>query len=179
MASTRTRAARNDTDPITQATQQWRAERPDLDPFPMAIFGRIARIFALQRRAQAAVHEPMNLTHAGFDMLANLRRSGAPHRKTATSLAESSMISTGGITFRMDGLETAGLIRRVRDPQDRRVVYAELTEEGRTVIDKAMESHLTMEQGLLDGLTLREQEQLAQLLAKVEAALLRHTSTQP
>lgn len=178
MASTHTRiprtsaAAISDGDPIAQATQQWRSERPNLDPSPMAIFGRIARIFAFQRRAQAAVHEPLNLSHAGFDMLANLRRSGAPHRKAATALAESSMISTGGVTFRMDGLEASGLIRRVREPRDRRVVYAELTDEGRELIDTAIESHLAMEQGLLDSLTAREQQELARLLAKVERSLV-------
>lgn len=178
MAPTHTRVARTpvrtDADPIAHATAQWRAERPDLDPSPMAIFGRIARIFAFQRRAQASVHDPLNLTHAGFDMLANLRRSGAPHRKTATALAESSMISTGGVTFRMDGLEASGLIRRVRDPKDRRVVYAELTDDGRELIDTAMESHLAMEQELLESLTAREQGQLARLLTKLEAALVEH-----
>lgn len=140
----------------------------------MAVFGRIARIFNLQRRAQAGVHEPLGLSHAAFDVLANLRRSGAPHRKTATSLAESSMISTGGVTFRMDGLEAAGLIRRVRDGDDRRVVYAELTAEGRKVIDRAVEAHLDMEHALLSSLTPREQAQLAKLLWKVESSLAAH-----
>lgn len=163
-----------ETDPVAYATSQWRRERPDLDPSPMAIFGRIARVFALQRRVQATVHEQFGLSHAGFDMLANLRRSGAPHRKTATSLAQSSMISTGGITFRMDGLEGAGLIRRVRDAGDRRVVYAELTDEGRTVVDHAVEAHLAVEHELLDGFTSRERQQLARLLAKLEAALHAH-----
>jgi DNA-binding MarR family transcriptional regulator len=164
-----------ETDPITEATGQWRRERPDLDPSPMAIFARIARLFALQRQAQATVHERFGLTHAGFDVLANLRRSGAPHRKTASELAQSSMISTGGVTFRMDGLETAGLIRRVRDTDDRRVVHAELTEEGRAVIDKAIEAHLAMEHALLDGMTPRERQQLARLLSKLETSLTEHT----
>ncbi|TAM84953.1 MAG: MarR family transcriptional regulator [Jatrophihabitans sp.] len=161
-------------DPIEQATEQWLRERPDLDPAPMAVYGRIARIFMLQRKAQASVHEPLGLTHAAFDMLANLRRSGAPHRKTATSLAQSSMISTGGVTFRMDGLEAAGLIRRVRDDNDRRVVYAELTDEGRAVIDRAIEAHLEMEHELLAGLTPRERQTLVKLLGKVESSLVQH-----
>lgn len=158
-------------DPIVRATEQWRAERPDLDPAPLAVFGRIARIFALQRRAQASVHQPFGLSHAAFDMLANLRRSGAPHRKTATSLAKSSLISTGGVTFRMDGLEHAGLIRRVREARDRRVVWAELTDEGLNLIDDAIGAHFAMEKELLDALTPREQHQLVTLLTKLETAL--------
>jgi DNA-binding MarR family transcriptional regulator len=174
----KTRAAEHEdgsvTDPIAYATSQWLRERPDLDPSPMAVFGRIARIFALQRRAQSEVHEPLGLSHAAFDVLANLRRSGKPHRKTATSLAASSMISTGGVTFRMDGLEAAGLIRRVRDADDRRVVYAELTDKGFALIDKAIEAHLEMEHALLAGLTERERHQLSKLLSKVEASLTEH-----
>lgn len=164
-------------DPITHAIAQWRRERPDLDPSPMAVFARIARIFALQRRAQAAVHERFGLSHAGFDVLANLRRSGAPHRKTGTDLAQSSMISTGGVTFRIDGLEAAGLIRRVRDSDDRRLVHAELTDSGRAVIDQTIEAHLAMEHGLLGALTPAEREQLIKLLAKLEASLSDHVST--
>ena len=163
-------------DPVERAMAQWRAERPDLDPAPMAVFGRIARIFALQRIAQAAVHQPLGLSHAAFDVLANLRRSGAPHRMTATSLATSSMISTGSVTFRMDGLEAAGLIRRARDSDDRRVVHAELTEQGLVVIDQAIEAHLIMEHVVLTRLTNREREQLTRLLAKLESALADHNA---
>lgn len=176
-AMTATASADSEADPITQAIDQWRQERPDLDPSPMAVFARIARIFALQRRAQAAVHAPFGLSHAGFDVLANLRRSGAPHRKTGTDLAQSSMISTGGVTFRIDALEGAGLIRRVRDSDDRRLVYAELTDKGREVIDQTIEAHLAMEHGLLGGLAPAEREQLIKLLTKLEASLSEHVST--
>lgn len=163
-------------DPILRAISQWQRERPDLDPLPMAIFGRIARVFTLQRMAQAGVHQPLGLSHAAFDVLANLRRSGPPHRVSASKLASSSMISTGSVTFRMDGLETAGLIRRVRDEGDRRVVHAELTDEGRAVIDRAIEAHLAAEHAMLAKLTDSEQQDLARLLAKLESSIAGNTA---
>lgn len=165
-------------DAVDQAVAQWHRERPDLDPSPMTIFGRIARVFALSRREQARVHEPFGLTHAAFDLLANLRRSGRPHRKTASALAKSSMISTGGVTFRLDGLEDTGLIRRVRDSQDRRVVTAELTEQGLKTIDEAIERHLELFQDMLAGLTKAEQRQLATLLTKLESSIADHLARQ-
>lgn len=165
-------------DAVDQAVAQWQRERPDLDATPMTIFGRIARIFALQRREQARVHEPFGLTHAAFDLLANLRRSGRPHRKTASALARSSMISTGGVTFRMDGLEDAGLVRRVRDSNDRRVVAAELTEHGLEIIDEAIERHVELFQDMLAGLSKTERRQLAALLAKLEASIADHIKRQ-
>jgi len=164
----------DDTDSVTEAVEQWQRERPDLDPSPMLIFGRIARIFTLQRSAQAKVHTPYGLSHAAFDVLANLRRSGAPHRKTASALARSSMISTGGTTLRMDGLEEAGLIRRVRDVEDRRVVHAELTDKGRTVIDDAIVRHLELLDRLLCDLSMEERQQLALLLARLERSITRN-----
>lgn len=162
-------------DAIAEAVNQWHRERPELDASPMLIFGRIARIFSLQRSAQAKVHGPFGLSHAAFDMLANLRRSGAPHRKTASSLARSSLISTGGATFRMDGLEEAGLIQRIRDAVDRRVVYAELTDAGLAVIDRAIERHLELFGHLLGDLDPDERAQLVRLLAKLEASVIHHS----
>ena len=158
-------------DAIAQIISQWERERPDLDPSPMAIFGRIARVFALQRSAQTRVHREYGLNHPSFDVLANLRRSGVPHRKTASSLASSSMISTGGVTFRLDSLEEAGLLRRVRDDHDRRVVYAELTDEGLQIIDEAIAEHLKMLDRLLAALSERERDRLARLLAKLERSI--------
>src|ERR1700754_3372674 len=80
------------TDEVAEIIAQWRVERPDLDPEPMAIFGRVARIFYRQREIQARVFAEYGLTTAAFDLLANLRRSGKPHRKTPSSLAASSLI---------------------------------------------------------------------------------------
>ncbi|MPY99406.1 MAG: MarR family transcriptional regulator [Actinophytocola sp.] len=165
-------------DAVDQAVEQWQRERPDLDPSAMTIFGRIARVFALSRREQARVHEPFGLTHAAFDLLANLRRSGRPHRKTASALAKSSMISTGGVTFRMDGLEDSGLIRRIRDSKDRRVVTAELTDHGMKTIDEAIERHLELFQDMLAGLSTTEQQQLATLLTKLESSIADHLQRQ-
>jgi DNA-binding MarR family transcriptional regulator len=164
----------SDPDAVEHIVEQWRHERPDLDPSAMAVFGRIARIFALQRRAQVPVHEPFGLTHADFDVLANLRRSGPPYRKTATDLARTSMISTGGATFRMDGLEAAALIRRRGDKRDRRVVYAELTPKGLRVIDEAIVRHLNLFEGMLSDLTNGERKALATLLARLEASIAGH-----
>lgn len=159
------------TDEVEEILAQWRRARPELDPSPMAVFGRIARVFIRQRDVQARVFEPHGLTTAAFDLLANLRRSGPPHRKTASSLAASSMITTGGTTLRMDSLEAAGLIRRVRDTNDRRVVYAELTPKGFEVADRVIEDHLAMEHEILARLAPDEAQRLAELLALLERAL--------
>ena len=158
-------------DEVDRILDQWRRERPDLDPSPIGVFGRLARI-AISR--QAILNRFMGdyeLSPASFDVLANLRRSGVPHRKTPSELAASSLLTSGGITFRLDRLEQSGLIRRVPSPDDRRVMYAELTDKGLTLIDQVVTAHLDLERELLEDLTVAERDTLAGLLARLEHAL--------
>ena len=102
-----------------------------------------------------------------FDVLATLRRSGAPYALTPTALYEAAMLSSGGMTNRIDRLETAGLIERQKHPTDRRGVLVALTSQGKELIDKLVLLHVANEQRMLAALTAREQTQLGQLLAKL------------
>ena len=102
-----------------------------------------------------------------FDVLATLRRSGAPYALTPTALYEAAMLSSGGMTNRIDRLETAGLIERQKHPTDRRGVLVALTSQGKELIDKLVLLHVANEQRMLAALTTREQTQLGQLLDKL------------
>ena len=159
-------------DPVDAIVEQWRHERPDLDPSPIALFGRVHRVYL---RYQAVLNKTFarhGLNSASFDVLAALRRSGAPYRKTGTQLANGSLLSSAGVTFRLDRLEEAGLIERQRDHDDRRVVYSALTDTGLEVIDRTIEAHLEAEAALLTGLTAKERQQLATLLSKLEQSIV-------
>ena len=83
-------------DAVDRITAQWRRERPDLDAGPMAVIGRISRIAALVQRELERVFAQYGLTGADFDVLATLRRSGAPYRLTPGELSRSTMITTAG-----------------------------------------------------------------------------------
>lgn len=82
------------------------------------------------------------------------------------------MISSAGVTLRIDRLEKDGLILRERDPQDRRVVHSRLTDEGLSTIDELFAEHLDNERRMLAGLTPAECRQLARLLEKLERSVL-------
>jgi DNA-binding MarR family transcriptional regulator len=81
------------------------------------------------------------------------------------------MISSGGMTARLDRLERAGLIERRPDPKDRRGKLIALTERGRDVIDATLTRHVANEQRILSSLTTAEQEELAALLEKLIAGI--------
>ncbi len=159
-------------DEVDAIVDQWRRERPDLDPSPIALFGRVHRIYLRYQAVLTRTFDRHNLNSASFDVLAALRRSGAPYRKTGSQLATGSLLSSAGVTFRLDRLESAGLIERQRDDRDRRVVYSALTDEGLEVIERTMEDHLKAENALLHALTEDERTQLARLLAKLERSIV-------
>ena len=106
-----------------------------------------------------------------FDVLAALRRLGAPHRAKPSVLAATSMLTSGGMTGRLDQLESMGLVKRISDPRDRRVMFAQLTTEGLELIDDLIEKHLAREAGLLSGLSESDRSRLADLLRTVEATM--------
>ena len=159
-------------DRASMAVEQWRRERPDLPSLPMALFGR------LSEASERVLREHMNPLFAAvglqpgeFDVLATLRRAGEPFMLSPTRLYEATMISSGGMTSRLDRLEKASLIERRPDPNDRRGKLIALTDRGKLVIDEAIGRHVANEERLLSALTRAEQEQLSALLEKLIAAL--------
>lgn len=123
-------------DLIDRMNEQWRAVRPDLDPEPLEVVGRVIVLAQyLERRVNEAlaIH---GLTLGQFDILATLRRQ-PDERLTPTQLMRSVMLSSGGMTNRLDRLEEAGWVGREADPADRRGVVVRLTDAGRKVIDAA------------------------------------------
>jgi DNA-binding MarR family transcriptional regulator len=106
-----------------------------------------------------------------FDVLATLRRSGDPYMLSPTRLHEAAMISSGGMTNRLDRLELAGLIERRPDPNDRRGKLIALTAAGRRIIDQTITRQVANEKRLLSVLTTAEQEKLNALLKKLIAGL--------
>lgn len=154
------------------AVEQWARERPDLPALPMAVFGRLSDAVELVMRDHMnPLFAEAGLQPGEFDVLATLRRSGEPYILSPTKLYEAAMISSGGMTNRLDRLERAGFVERRPDPHDRRGKLIALTEAGRRVIDETIGRHVANEERLLAALSSKEQEQLNQLLKKLIAAL--------
>ncbi|MBZ9851256.1 MarR family transcriptional regulator [Mesorhizobium sp. CA14] len=155
-----------------KAMEQWRRERPDLDVSPMGVIGRLNEASALIARDRLApLFARFGLQPGEFDVLATLRRSGAPYALTPTELYEATMVTSGAMTARLDRLEKAGLIRRAPHPSDRRGVVVELTAKGRELTDEALAAHVANEHQILSGLTSEDREMLANLLEKLIVSL--------
>src|SRR5690606_39108782 len=123
-----------DQDVIDEVIKQWRRERPDLDPTPLAVVGRILRLSCHFERQTNEALKPFDLPIWGFDLLGTLRRSGEPYTLTPTELMKSAMLSSGAMTNRIDRLETMGLVERKPAPNDRRSLHVVLTPKGLELI---------------------------------------------
>ena len=110
-------------------------EIPNLD---LTVEGIVDRIMGISRRFKRSLEETLSehgLSHADWHLLGALARKKKP--RSAGKLAEVSDLSSGAMTNRLDRLEEAGLVRRLRDPSDRRGVLVELTAKGRRAYNES------------------------------------------
>ncbi len=146
--------------------QQWRRERPDLDVAPQGIIGRLHRVAAVLDGELDLVYREFGLGDGEFDVLATLRRAGAPFELTPGELGESTMVSSGTVTKRVDRLMLTGLVSRRTSETDGRGRIIALTAKGRRLIDRAFTRHIANEHRLVGSLSERERLDLAALLEK-------------
>jgi DNA-binding MarR family transcriptional regulator len=138
------------TDRVAQIMAEWARERPDLDLTPQSVFGRLHRLANHLTDDLVVVYREFGLSEGEFDVLATLRRTGAPFERTPSELAASTMVTTGAMTKRVDRLERRGLLTRRQSEVDGRGRVIALTAEGRELIDRAFTAHLANERRLLD-----------------------------
>ncbi|AXB48254.1 MarR family winged helix-turn-helix transcriptional regulator [Amycolatopsis albispora] len=161
-------------DNVDWRLDQWRTERPDLDPAPMGVVARVQRACRLLERELRDNFARHDLQLWEFDVLGTIRRCGPPFRLTAGQLVEATMVTSGAITNRIDRLAAKGLVTREVDPANRRSVLITLTDEGRELIDRVVVDHLELEARLLGDLGGEDQEQLAGLLRRLLVSLGDH-----
>ena len=153
-------------DVIERMMVAWKEARPDLDPSPLGLVGRVIVLAQHLERSVEEALERHHLTLGQFDILATLRRNGPKGGLTPTQLLESVMLSSGGMTARLDTLTDYGLIYRKTDPKDRRKVVVALTPKGRRMIDAATATRFKEAEASLPPLTPAERRTLAELLRR-------------
>lgn len=166
-------------DNVDWRMDQWRVERPDIDPTPMGVVARIQRACRLLERELRDHFATHDLQLWEFDILGTLRRSGHPYRLTAKQLVESSMVTSGAITNRIDRLVAREMVTRELDPLNRRSVLITLTDRGRELIDGVVVDHVDLEARLLAKLSSGDQERLAGLLRQLLNSLGDHSPGNP
>lgn len=154
------------TDRLDLVQQAWQRERPDLDVSPQGVIGRLHRVAGHLTDELVAVYRRHGLGEGDFDVLATLRRAGAPYERTPSDLAANTLVTSGAMTKRVDRLERAGLVTRRVSEHDGRGRVVALSARGREVIDAAFADHMANERRLLDALDPADVAQVEQILRR-------------
>jgi len=153
-------------DAAARAVAQWKQELPELEAENMLLIGRLKRAAALIARELEKVYGEYGLTEGSFDVLATLRRSGAPYTLTPTELFSALMVTSGTMTTRLKNLENQGLIDRLPNPDDARSMLVRLTDKGKELIEQAVFPHVENEKRLMEKLDLKTKTSLEYGLEK-------------
>jgi DNA-binding MarR family transcriptional regulator len=127
---------------------QWTRERPDLDMRAFALTLRITGLAMLIGQFGEKVAKSVGLRYGEMLLLHALRREGEPYVLRPTDILKLMKVTSGTVTYRVDRLEKMGVVRRIADPEDRRSMMIQLTEQGVGKIDEAV--RVTVEQASVD-----------------------------
>ena len=158
-------------DGVDVILEQWRRERPELDPSPIGVIGRISRLARELEQRLEAVYRDTASSPAGTTCSPPCAAPVPPTSCARRDFAGTLMLTSSGTTKRLDRLEQAGLITRAPDPDDRRGDADHPHRAGHRLIDAVTEAHLDNERDLLGALTADEQRRLADLLRKLQLGL--------
>jgi DNA-binding MarR family transcriptional regulator len=140
---------------------------PRLDP---EVEGAVDRICKLTKRFDTMLEhavEGFDLNKGEFRLLITLRQHNDDFTMSPGELGDELLLSSGAMTNRLDRLESAGLIAREPDPDDRRALIVRLTPEGIRRIDEAVNEAAHNESAVVSVLSPAEQKRLNSLLRKL------------
>ena len=114
---------------------------------------------------------PFGLTMGDYEVLVRLSETG-DHRLRMCDLATALQLSPSGLTRRLDGLVSSGLVERVASPKDRRVMFAALTLAGLAKLVEAAPDHVASERNrFFKDLTKEQVRALGDIFETVKANL--------
>ena len=154
-------------DEVDGLVAAWRRERPDLDVAPLEFLSRVSRLARHLDLARREAFETHDLEPWEFDVLAALRREGAPYALSPGRLLQVTLVTSGTMTNRIDRLAAKGYVERVPDPHDGRGVQVTLTDDGRARVDAALTDLLRHEREILAALPATDRDELADLLRRL------------
>ncbi len=166
----------NDRDHVDLMIEDWARERPDLDARGLGIVSRISLLAKHFDRRDRVVLKDLDLQPWGYEVLIALRRQGPPYQLSPTELRRLDLLSSGGMTARLDRLEKRGLVERSLSPDDRRSFIITLTPEGRELADKAITARLAEIERLLGSIEGGAREEIESLLRRLLAVFAHEVS---
>jgi DNA-binding MarR family transcriptional regulator len=156
---------------VESLIQVWESERPDIPMGSLRVSLPLRRALQHAEARRAKVLAKHGVSASTLDLLVALRRAGKPYVSTPSELARLLVLSSGGVSQRLERLEREGLVERRVSAADRRVVDVHLTEAGLAILDRLIDEYMDHEEQMLSGLSTREAAQLGRLLIRLDASI--------
>jgi DNA-binding MarR family transcriptional regulator len=109
------------------------------------------------------------LSAAGRQALAVLEGAGRP--LSPTTISERLLVTTASVTSLLDTLERRGLVARLHDPDDRRKLLINLTQEGHQIVDQFLPEVVALQTAVMAGLNEAERLRLVRSLTAIREAI--------
>jgi MarR family transcriptional regulator, 2-MHQ and catechol-resistance regulon repressor len=129
------------------------------------------KAFVVLVKASKALQERMmqdiknyGMKTSEFTILETLYHKG---KQTVREISESVLIKTGSITYVIDKLEQKGLLKRQHCQEDRRVVYIDITNEGKKLMDEIFPKHQKIMEDLFAGISDQQKQTVINVLKTV------------
>ncbi|WP_405689823.1 MarR family winged helix-turn-helix transcriptional regulator [Streptomyces sp. NBC_00057] len=123
---------------------------------------QLLRVTRRLQRIQSRQLEPIGITPAQFRLLRTVAHYDGPPRMA--DLAQRLDVVPRAVTSLVDGLEASGRVRRAPDPDSRRVVRIEITEEGLATLRSLRDARRAAAEEILAPLTADQREVFGGLL---------------
>ena len=151
---------------VVRVGEDFLAEYPEADGTSTELFATLMRTgFVLGNELDRVVAASIGLNQAATNTLAVIE--GADEPLTPSEISDRTLISSATMTSTLDRLERRGLVRRLPNPEDRRSVLVEVTEDGQEVCDRFLPGIHRVEREVMSALSPTERDKLMVLLGKV------------
>ena len=158
------RGAMSSEDAVDHLVSGWKSALPEVDSSPLQVFSRITRLSQRLDKVRRGIFADLNLQIWEFDVLSALRRSLPNFELNAGELLAETLVTSGTMTNRIDRLVERGLVTRIKDPSDKRIVKVRLADDGVALVDEALTRLLRHESALLSLISSNKQRELTQVL---------------
>lgn len=168
MTDTSISAAEN-TDFFDVLEQEWREAFPDQDIACEPVMTRMTRLIEELDLLVDKAFEPIGLGRGEVEVLCAVARS-PEHRLLPKDILKKTVVSSGGLTARIDRLERRGAIVRLRNPEDRRSAILQATPLGLELAVLAHKAHVEAELEFIKVLSKEDRSSLNRLLKQLTLA---------
>jgi MarR family 2-MHQ and catechol resistance regulon transcriptional repressor len=129
------------------------------------LWEKLSKAYDKVRKVQSKQMFEQKLTTPQFGVLEILHKLGpVPLKK----ISEEMMVTGANITCVVDNLEKEGFVKRIPSKEDRRVIHADLTSQGRAKIESILPAYAESMASVVGSLSDHEQKELTRMLGKLQ-----------